>query len=364
VSPSPASDGAPSAGSHRIVIVIGPGRSGTSTIAGSLERLGLHVPEPVVGPNETNPSGFYEPRWVVDFHRELLDRAVVHTLDASPAARERARSVGERPAVRRRLQTWLTGKLDEGDQLIVKDPRIIWFRELWVDTARELGIDPGFVTMLRHPAEVSGSRQRYYGRTTSVDEARARADDTNRIAGWVNVALYSEEVTQGSKRIFVRYADLIQDWRDAVRRVGRELDLSYHPGPETSPHSIDDFIDPDLRRIRIDWSDLDVPDQLRDLGERTWGALSALADDSEADAALGALAELREEYGRLEADAVAIARQSVWRSGVEGRRKGKRSGKRGGGAAKTAGPARTPRQPDRSRHGGLWDRLTGERKKS
>ena len=35
-----------SSGKRRIVFVVGSGRSGTSTVSGALQGLGLHVPQP------------------------------------------------------------------------------------------------------------------------------------------------------------------------------------------------------------------------------------------------------------------------------------------------------------------------------
>ena len=58
--------------SRRVVFVVGSGRSGTSTMSGTLQTLGLHVPQPEVAADATNPKGFGEPQWVVDLHTELL----------------------------------------------------------------------------------------------------------------------------------------------------------------------------------------------------------------------------------------------------------------------------------------------------
>lgn len=311
-------------GSGRIVIVVGPGRSGTSSFAGTLKRLGLHVPTPEVGANETNPSGFYEPRWVVDFHNRLLERAAVRTLDASPDARARAERTGSRPGVRKKLHEWLGEALEQAPQLIIKDPRTTWFSKLWVDIAEEYGITPGFVTMLRHPAEVSGSRQTYYGKD-SVGAER-RGDDIVRIAGWINVALDAERSSRGRDRSLVRYSDLTSDWRSTMTRVGKQLDLTYTPSVETQPHPVDEFIDPGLRRIRIDWDDVDIPDSLRDLGERSWQALSALASDDTGDPdTLAKLDAIAADYAALQADAAALRRHDVWRARIEARRRAEKS---------------------------------------
>ena len=68
------------------MLVVGVGRSGTSLLTGILGQLGLHIPTPEVKADETNPRGFGEPRWVVDFHSRLLRAERVTVNDARPAA--------------------------------------------------------------------------------------------------------------------------------------------------------------------------------------------------------------------------------------------------------------------------------------
>jgi hypothetical protein len=318
------------------VIVIGPGRSGTSTVAGALAKSGLEVPGRAIKGNPTNPSGFFEPRWVVDLHRELLDRAHVGTMDASPAALAEAAKVAGSPDVRGRLRDWLRERLEEQPRLVVKDPRTIWFSDLWVETARELGVEPGFVTMLRHPAEVSASRQKYYSKS---ERAAAREAEINRIAGWVNVALTAEQVSRGSRRSFIRYTDLVADWRGALGRIGDALDVPFEPTLDTSPHPVDEFIDPTLHRVRVDWADVDVPAHLQEVGERAWQALGTLADAGESEETARRVDEVREDYAQLASDARALCRTEIRRAEVTARQRGRRQLRRELAAARPAGLA-------------------------
>ena len=62
---------------RKVLFVAGAGRSGTSTMAGLMKIMGLHVPQPEVEPDETNPKGFAEPAWAVEHHSRLLREAVV-----------------------------------------------------------------------------------------------------------------------------------------------------------------------------------------------------------------------------------------------------------------------------------------------
>ena len=99
-----------------LVLVSGSGRSGTSSLAGTLKRLGLHVPQPEVEASETNPRGFYEPQWVIDFHKRHLKELALFNIDSRPAAVEIvARHVGTGLPTGE-LHEWLSGQLAEHDQ--------------------------------------------------------------------------------------------------------------------------------------------------------------------------------------------------------------------------------------------------------
>ena len=75
-----------------LVLITGTGRSGTSTMSGTLHHLGLDVPGPYLGANESNPKGFFENKWSVKFHKALVERAGIHEFDSRPSALERAQA--------------------------------------------------------------------------------------------------------------------------------------------------------------------------------------------------------------------------------------------------------------------------------
>ena len=112
---------------RRVVLVVGSGRSGTSTMAGTLRTLGLHVPQPEVVADSTNPKGFGEPRWVVDLHTELLARSNVQVSDARPRAWLDTGTTSGDHATRERVAAWLEEQFAVADELVVKDPRASWF---------------------------------------------------------------------------------------------------------------------------------------------------------------------------------------------------------------------------------------------
>lgn len=298
---------------RRLVLVLGPGRSGTSAIAGSLAGSGFTVPDPVE-PEESNPVGFFEPMWVNEFHQRLLDRADVRSLDADPDAADALAPMLEQEVVRRELRTWLAARLSEHRRLVVKDPRLVWFHDLWVGVAADLGLDPGFVMMLRHPSEVSSSRSEFYG-----------SREVTAVAGWVNVALMAERLTRGSARTFLPYAALTADWRTQLVRLRDRLGVHLEPGPEQEQHPVDDFIDPALRRRTSGWEQSPVPERLRVLADAAYDALLSVPDRDLDDDLAGRLASLAEEYRRLHQDSMDIVRHHMMRERRRARRQGARS---------------------------------------
>ena len=101
--------------------------------------------------------------------------------------------------------------------------------------AEELGVAPRFVTMLRHPAAVIDSKQRWYGEWQG---------DVARAAGWVQQTLFTERATRDSPRVFVRYEDLLDDWTRTVARVGEALDLAVvRDAPAAAMRDVHGFVD-------------------------------------------------------------------------------------------------------------------------
>jgi hypothetical protein len=277
--------------SKHLVLVVGVGRSGTSLLSGILGQLGFHIPQPEVQADDTNPRGFGEPRWVVDFHSRVLAEQRVTLNDSRPAAWTKMADAA--PAVHDELHAWLKGQLEEADDIVVKDPRTVWFLPLWTQCANELGARTSFVTMLRHPAEIVASARKSYG--PGLTEA-------GRAAAWINVTLQTEHSTRGAQRAFARYDDLLADWMPEIRRIGAQLDAPALAAVDRVPE-VDAFVDPTLHRNRTTWDELDVPAPVRDLAEEVWAHVQA-QDEPALDAD-------REAYRRLYGEAEAIAQCSV-----------------------------------------------------
>ncbi|UYM04856.1 sulfotransferase family protein [Solicola gregarius] len=309
-----------------LVLITGTGRSGTSTMSGTLHHLGLSVPGPYLGANRSNPKGFFESMWAVQFHKRIHKRARVNDFDARLDALDRVREATTDESIAE-LDEWLAGQ--DAEQLVVKDPRTVWHQRLWADRAAQAGRSIRYVSMLRHPAEVIGSRVTYYLSRGNIDLSE-RAYTISNVGRWVSASLVNERETRGERRAFVRYADLLDDWRSVAGMLRDDLGLSYDTSldPHT-PHPVDDFVEPELRRVRVTWYDLDVPDELQAIAQATWDNLGLLADNAgAAEDASAALDVLAQRYDRLLDDSQALAYDAIYAAGAEGRAEGARTARR------------------------------------
>jgi hypothetical protein len=230
----------------------------------------------------------------------LLKACRVTTVDSRPTAWELTAAAAADETVAAELRSWLEVQLVGVDREDIKDPRLAWFLPLWQRCADEVGADTECVTMLRAPTEVLGSAKQWYG-PGQVDASRA--------GGWVNIMLRTEAQTRGLPRAFVRYDDLLADWRTQMHRVGDLLDEpALHATDGTESAAVDDFIDPQLKRQARGWDNLDVPVALRELVDRAWDALDSLADNVDSRQTLDAI---RADFDRLHAESEAIAQSAI-----------------------------------------------------
>ncbi|HEV7845745.1 MAG TPA: sulfotransferase [Thermoleophilaceae bacterium] len=301
---------------RRLLLVVGVGRSGTSLLTGVLGQLGFHVPQPEVEADDTNPRGFSEPRWAVDFHSKLLKARRVTVNDSRPKALESTATAAEDEATHAELGEWLSGQLETADSVVIKDPRTGWFLPLWTRSSAELGVEARYVTMLRHPAEILASAAKSYGDWQSP---------ASRAAAWVNITLETEHATRGSRRAFVRYEDLLDDWPREIGRMAELLELPTLTGGNLRERfpGVDKFVDPTLHRNRIRWDELDVPERVRDMAEQVWSQLQPLADPAGDTPELHrTLDEARAAFGELYREAESIAQSSI--TAAKPRRKAKK----------------------------------------
>ena len=292
--------------SKHLLLVAGSGRSGTSLFSSVVSNLGFHVPKPWVKADDTNPRGFGEPQWVVDTHMRLLRQANVHASDARPNAWADTAKLCLDERVSAEVHLWLEEQFSGHEQVLIKDPRLLWFLPLWRRVGEELDASVHVVTMLRHPAEVVRSKLYWYQKMNLFD--------ANRAAGWLNTMLFTERATRDYRRAFVRFEDLLEDWTQPIARVSARLEVPTLVNARAREQlSADSLVDSSLYRSKATWEDLDVPKGLIHLTEQVWEDLLLLADPETdgSEEVLDRLDEHREEYVSFYRNAEHVAQSTT-----------------------------------------------------
>jgi hypothetical protein len=287
---------------RHLLLVIGPGRSGTSVLTGIFASLGYRVPQPEVPPDPSNPRGFFEPQWAVDFHTRLLERVEIGSADARPSAWLSAAAANALTPARRRLDAWLEAEFAESPLLVVKDPRMLWFLSLWRDAAEARGARVSMIMPLRHPAETVASRDHWYG---------AQRHPSSRLAGWVNSTLFTERATRSDRRGFVAFRALIDDWTIPIDALCEALDIeAFRTSLTGAQVAASRLIEPELVRSHADWETLGAHPGITRIASDVWDQMLRFTTPEGAD--LDALDRLRAEYLAMYEEAAALT--SRWKA--------------------------------------------------
>ena len=270
------------------VLIVGSGRSGTSLMALSLQALGGHVPPPEVPPDDTNPSGFGESQWLVDFHNPVLRRHGVLLSDARPDAPRLIAETGFSRGDREKATEWLSNGLAASSTLILKDPRLTWFIDDWQSILEELDAYTSVIHMIRHPLEVVSSKYRWY------DPRRTRTSDYL-LGAWINSVRIVESSTVADAAIRVLHRDLLTDPLNTVSSVATRSLPGVDPAEHMElPGALDKLFRPDRKHSHPGMIENEEPinPALLDIGERLF---SSFTDESHGNLDAAAARNLRQE---------------------------------------------------------------------
>lgn len=218
------------------VFVLGMGRSGTSALTRVLSLCGATLPAGMMGADETNQRGYWEPRASLLLNRSILERRGSAWWDPSLRVLEQgAFTAAERAACTADIEAYLRS-LPDAPLLVIKDLQIVVLWEMWLEAAREAGFDVAVVIAVRHPQEVIAS----LGKATGASPELASAL-------WLKGNLLAERHSRGVPRVFVEYTRLLENWRREVGRVASALEIDLRAEDEGA---VDEFLTPDLRRNR------------------------------------------------------------------------------------------------------------------
>ena len=197
-------------------------RSGTSAMAGVLQRLGFEAGNNLIEPAFDNSRGFYEDADVVQVNEDLLKslgldwtyRGVIEHGDWSNE------DISE---LRERVSLILRRYQREGKKCFIKDPRLCFTLPLWIDCAKELDFKTRAIIMLRDERSIASSLHKRNGisKPNALDLIQGYYLSAVRNSSVItsNFILYSE---------LTAYPELVIDKliRNNDEYTDREVDLS------------------------------------------------------------------------------------------------------------------------------------------
>ena len=218
------------------LFVLGMHRSGTSPLTRVLSLCGGTLPAGLLGADSANPLGYWEPRGVIDFNEVILHRH--GSVWCNPSLRlqeEGAIDAEEKAAYIAKARKYLT-TLPAASLVVIKEPRITLLSDIWFEAANLAGFDVATVIAVRHPTEVISSIV-----------ARDRISPECAAALWLKYSLLAERATRALPRVFVDYANLLENPRRETERISAALGIDLDTRDEGV---IEEFLKPDLRHQR------------------------------------------------------------------------------------------------------------------
>jgi hypothetical protein len=214
------------------LFVLGINRSGTSAITRVLSLCGGTLPAALLGADSGNPLGYWEPRAAINLNQAILYRRGTNLMDPSLRLQEEF-DAEKKAACIADIGAYLR-TLPAAPLVVIKDPRITLLSGVWFEAARPAGFDVVAVIAVRHPQEVIASVAQRSGASPELSSAL-----------WLKYNLLAERHTRAVPRVFVEYANLLDNWRREIKRVSAALpiDLNTRDGD-----AIEEFLTPNLRR--------------------------------------------------------------------------------------------------------------------
>ncbi|MCX6957128.1 MAG: sulfotransferase [Verrucomicrobiae bacterium] len=225
----------------RIILVVGPYRSGTSVLTKGLSALGVLLTAPLFNFPAHNPKGDWEDPQFQNFNNEILNKLsslAKRSRSILSITEEEINFLCKQGFVEQAAQL-LSEKFSDSQPLGMKYPRVSILLPFWKQVFKKLDLHVSFVIALRNPESVVASI------TAFTQEPPEKS-----FWIWISFLLSCLEHSEGYPRILVDYDQLIKDPAVQIKRIAKalELDVNHNLLQDYSDH----FIDPTLCHFKLD----------------------------------------------------------------------------------------------------------------
>jgi GT2 family glycosyltransferase len=274
-------------GSKDVVLVLGMHRSGTSSIAGTVVKLGARPPKTLMPTSHSNPLGYWESARLESLNNDILTSAGSawddwRTFNVSWYESQAAKEF------ERRAIAELSHEFGRSSLIVVKDPRICRMMPFWSKVFNATGRTMRIIIPVRSPLEVSQSL--WISNRVPVNTA---------LLLWLRHVLDAEFASREQPRAIIDWTAFIADWRMAVTRIGEQIGISWpRPLSDKVAAEIDHFVAPGLWHNISDPAEMVVHPNVNSWLSECYRAMIELATDPSSDSARLALDDVRAEFDK------------------------------------------------------------------
>jgi hypothetical protein len=264
-----------------VVAVLGMHRSGTSSVAGALARLGAAAPQHLIAPNADNEKGYWESHVIVDLNNAILaagdsDWKDWHKFDLDKIDALKA------DALHARAKAVLADEFGTVGLAVMKDPRMCRLMPFWGPVFDEAKWSVRALLPIRSPLEVGLSLKRRDGLSPAYGSLL-----------WLRHVLDAEAETRGMARAVLDWSQLLRSGRTALAQANEQLGVIWPYWSESALADIEQFVSTDLRHQKASEEDLGTHPAINDLVRRTYAAMMDLVRDPGDSRTLRTLDDLR-----------------------------------------------------------------------
>ena len=264
-----------------VVVVLGMHRSGTSSAAGTLVRLGGAAPKHLIAPNVYNERGYWESRVIMDLNGAILAAGGSDWKDWRKFDLDKIDAL-EADVLRARAKRALAGEFGGAGLAVMKDPLMCRLMPFWRPVFDDAKWSVRALLPIRSPLEVAQSLNR-----------RERIGPAYGCLLWLRHVLDAEAETRGMPRAILDWPQFLGDSRKALGRANEQLGVTWPYWGDSGLAVIDRFLSADLRHQRASETDLGAHAAVNDLVRRTYAAMLDLVGDPRDSRTLRTLDDLR-----------------------------------------------------------------------
>ncbi len=266
------------------LFILGMHRAGTSALTRCMSLMGYQLPKTLMGANTSNQKGHWESTRLARLNDRILsyfgaDWQSWLPLDMSRLPAETgSQFINEIIAV-------LGGEYDDGQSIVIKDPRISRLLPLYERATQKAGYEAKFILASRNPLEVASSLN-----------ARNDMGATESQMLWLRYNLDAEIATRKAARAFIDFGFLLSAPHDYLAAAIKFAKLSPPYALSDVRRSIDNFLDKTHRHDSRSLEEVMLDHEHRDWSGQAYQAWLVLCENPASKPSLKTFDKIRSEF--------------------------------------------------------------------